>query len=117
MKIFHVGNADDPADGDILTTTRNALINSNSFLKQGNPVGSPCNKELAFDQNLRANEGFIQKERSNSEKLDNNINGIDFGELNTTCTSISNASILKQICTTAGMCAPIFNFFYLRTNH
>lgn len=110
QKIFHVGDADDLADGDILTSTKSALIDSNSLLKEGNPVGSPGNKELAFDQNLRVNEGCVLNERSDNEELDSSINGIDFGELNTACTSIQRASILEQICRTASMCTPLSQF-------
>ncbi|KAK1404965.1 hypothetical protein POM88_004570 [Heracleum sosnowskyi] len=110
QKIFHVGNAGNLADTDILTSSRSALLDSDPHPKDGDPVGSPCNNELAFDQNLPVYEGFVLNEHSDNGGLDSGRDEINFSELNTTYNSMQRASILEKICRNASMCTPLVHF-------
>ncbi|KAK1404891.1 putative DNA-binding protein REB1 [Heracleum sosnowskyi] len=80
QKIFHVGNAGNLADTDILTCSRSALLDSDPHRKDSSAVGSPCNNE------------------------------INFSELNTTYNSMQRASILEKICINASMYTPSVHF-------
>ncbi|KAL8131753.1 uncharacterized protein LOC141697467 [Apium graveolens] len=107
--ILHVGNAGDMADTDKSTSSRCPLIDSHSHLRDDDPVGSPCNNELTFDQNLPIFEGFVLDEHSDIGGLGTSRDEINFSELNT-CNSMQRASILEQICRNASMCTPLVHF-------
>lgn len=110
QKIIHVENSVDLADAEILTSSRSALLDSYPHL-EGGPIGSPCNNELAFDQNLPVYEGFVLDEHSDDGGLDSSSRDeINFGELNTTCNSMQRASILEKICRNASICTPLVHF-------
>ncbi|KAL1821428.1 uncharacterized protein LOC108219190 isoform X1 [Daucus carota subsp. sativus] len=102
QKIFHVRNDGDLEDADILTSSRNPLLDCDPHLKDGGPVGLQCNNELAFDQNLPIYEGFVVDEHSDNVGLDASRDEINF-----TGNSMQRASILEQICRNVSMCTPL----------
>ncbi|KAL8469696.1 hypothetical protein ACS0TY_032513 [Phlomoides rotata] len=84
-------------------------------LHRPHPVLSPSNEDLQpadVDQSIPVFEGFIVDSQTNSGELNFAGDGFHFDELNLPRTTLERASILAEICRSASLDRPSYQFSY-----